>query len=424
MSSSLPRGIQLIQWKNKDKTKSVKYRVRITRNDFKANVAFNTIEEAKEYLMASKSKEGVKGLQEREAEEKAKIYQLVVADFLNRVGLDHFTRLYIKNYVDCVVIDTPMKKGNLARTKNILKTFTETLITVNTPMEKNGKVIGWYEKETRLGEFKIHEITHNILDDYIRARLSTIKQHSETELIKKSSVIAELSVVKKMFSKLKKMDSERFNDFEYKKPFENIDRELLANYKTKREFIIEGDDKQKLLEVINKYPNPEMRWIVLLSLYTGMRNSEVLTLKCNQLKLDKNYVDLIITKSKKSRKVFLTQQARDLIAEFNIKDFNSDKPIFKYKKGGFEGSFREMRRLNGLDHIKFHDLRRTMITNFLTKIGAEHSVLASEILGITNVDNMVQKYSTHTVKLETQKDLQATVGHSDDKTTKIYTNIT
>lgn len=424
MATPLPRGIQIITWKNKDKSKSVKYRVRVKRTDYKDDRLFDALEQAKEFLNATKSKEGVRGLQEREAEEQAKIYKMVIADFLNRFGLDHFTRLYIKNYVDCVVIDTPMKKGNLARTKTVLKTFADTLITVDMPMEKNGKVIGWYQKETRLGEFKIHDITHNILDDYIRARLSTIKQHSKTELIKKSSVIAELSVVKKMFSKLKKMDSERFNDFDYKKPFENIDRELLANYKTKREFIIEGDDKQKLLEVISKYPNPEMRWIVLFSLYTGMRNSEVLTLKCNQLKLDKNYIDLIITKSKKSRKVFLTQQARDLIAEFNIEDLNSDKPIFKYKKGGFEGSFREMRRLNGLDHIKFHDLRRTMITNFLTAIGAEHSVLASEILGITNVDNMVQKYSTHTIKLETQKDLQATVGHSDDKTTKIYTNIT
>ena len=75
-----------------------------------------------------------------------------------------------------------------------------------------------------------------------------------------------------------------------------------------------------------------------------------------------------------------------------------------------------------MQHIRTHDFRRTLITTILKKIGQENSVLVSEILGIANIQNMLNEYSTSEVSLDTQKDLQNSVGHSKDSTTKIYTN--
>lgn len=427
MAASLPRGIQLLSWKNKDKSKSVKYRVRIKRKDFSADNLFDTLEEAKEYLNNSKTKDGLKAIEFEKSERQAEIYGKVITEFLNRVDLKYFAKLYIENYVDTIVIDNPMKSKGVSTIKSALKTFLNTELNYENQAEnKEGKMF-WWREEKALGDWKVHEITHIVLDAYIRKRLNTDRLSTGTK-ISKGTVIAELSIVKKFFSKLSKIDFERFKDFDYSRPFERIDHDLLKNSRTKRDFVIQGEDEKKLMKVIAEYSNPELRQVILLSLYTGMRNSEVLTLKCNQIKKDgeKVYINLTITKSKKPRRVFLNLKARNLIDEFNIEDFNSDKPVFTYKMGGFEGSFRAVRKTNGLQHIKFHDLRRTMITNTLLEMGKDSSVLISEFLGISNPAGMVKEYSTSELKMENQADLQNSIGHTGsnkDQITKIYTTI-
>ena len=422
MATTLPRGIQLVQWKNQDKTKSVKYRVRIIRKDFKTDKLFNDLTEAKEYLFNSKTKDGIQSIeiarQNAIAIEGAKL----IKQYFEKRTISHYAKVYIENYVDTVVIDTPMRKKVLHSIRSGLKTFCNTEIVIDKDLSNDeGKYIFTAQIDVKMGDLNLLELTPIHLDKYVSKRLNTERQGTGTT-IKKSTVITEISLVKQFFTMLKKIDYEKFNNYDYERIFNNIDRKPLKNSRTKREFTIKGDDEINLMKAIESYSNPELRRIILLSLYTGMRNSEVLTLKFNQIKLNENHIALIQTKSGKPRKVFLTQQARDLIVEFDIKDFNSDKNIFKYTLGGFEGAFRHFRKIHNLEHIRTHDFRRTLITNILKKIGQENSVLVSEILGISNIQNMISEYSTSEVKLDTQKDLQNSVGHSKDSTTKIYTN--
>jgi len=67
---------------------------------------------------------------------------------------------------------------------------------------------------------------------------------------------------------LKKIDYDKFNNFYYERIFNNIDRKPLKNSRNKREFVIKGEDEKNLLNAITKYSNPELRQIILLSLYT------------------------------------------------------------------------------------------------------------------------------------------------------------
>ena len=346
----------------------------------------------------------------------------LIKQYFEKRTISHYAKVYIENYVDTVVIDTPMRKKVLHSIRSGLKTFCNTEIVIDKDLSNDeGKYIFTAQIDVKMGDLNLLELTPIHLDKYVSKRLNTERQGTGTT-IKKSTVITEISLVKQFFTMLKKIDYEKFNNYDYERIFNNIDRKPLKNSRTKREFTIKGDDEINLMKAIESYSNPELRRIILLSLYTGMRNSEVLTLKFNQIKLNENHIALIQTKSGKPRKVFLTQQARDLIVEFDIKDFNSDKNIFKYTLGGFEGAFRHFRKIHNLEHIRTHDFRRTLITNILKKIGQENSVLVSEILGISNIQNMISEYSTSEVKLDTQKDLQNSVGHSKDSTTKIYTN--
>lgn len=421
-TATLPRGIQLVQWKNQDKSKSVKYRVRIIRKDFKADKLFEDLAEAKEFLFNSKTKDGIKSIETARKEAIARESAKLIKEYFEKRTISHYVKVYIENYVDTVFIDTPMRQKVLNSIRSGLKTFCNTEIVIDKDLLNQKGEYGFTAQfDIKMGDLNILELTPIHLDKYITKRLNTERQGTGTT-IKKSTVITEISLVKQFFTMLKKIDYEKFNNFDYERIFNNIDRKPLKNSRTKREFVIKGEDEKNLLSAISKYSNPELRRIILLSLYTGMRNSEVLTLKFNQIKLEQNHIALIHTKSGKPRRVFLTQQARDLIKEFDIKNFNSNENVFKYSLNGFEGAFRHFRKIHNLQHIRTHDFRRTLITNILKKIGQENSVLVSEILGIANIQNMLSEYSTNEISLDTQKDLQNSVGHSKDSTTKIYTN--
>ena len=61
--ATLPRGIRLVQWKNKDGSKSLRYRIRQERKDNNGilqvtDKSFDTLQEAEEYLKLSKTVRG------------------------------------------------------------------------------------------------------------------------------------------------------------------------------------------------------------------------------------------------------------------------------------------------------------------------------------------------------------------------------
>lgn len=60
MASSIPRGIRVIDWKNADKTKSIRYRVRVERGDFVVDRSFgqDELERAKIFLADTKTPQG------------------------------------------------------------------------------------------------------------------------------------------------------------------------------------------------------------------------------------------------------------------------------------------------------------------------------------------------------------------------------
>lgn len=421
--STLPRGIQLVQWKNQDKSKSIKYRVRIIRKDFKADKLFDDLTEAKEFLFNTKTKQGIQSIEIARKELIAIESAKLIRQYFEKRTIEHYSKVYVSDYIDTIVIDTPMRQKTVHTIKSAIKTFNNTEITITKDFPKpNGEFGFSADIDIKMGDINILDLTHIHLDKYIDKRLKTVRRGTGT-LIKKSSVIAEVSLIKQFFSMLKKIDYDKFNNFDYTSLFNNIDRKPLRHAHEKREFIIQNDDEKNLLEAIEKYSNPELRWIILLSLYTGMRNSEVLTLKHNQIKLEQNYIALTHTKSRRPRKVYLTQQARELIKEFSNEDYSSDKNVFKYKLGGFEGAFRSFRKTHHLEHIRTHDFRRTLISSMLKKIGENNSILVSEILGIPNAQNMLKQYSNEEVKFDTQSDLQKSVGHGDLNITKKYTVI-
>ena len=91
---NIPRGIQVVHWNTKEGQKTA-YRVRITRKDFKGirSKAFDSLDEAKEYLALSKTIQGKKLIYsvEQSEEERYRIDQ----EYRNDYSFEHFVKMYL-----------------------------------------------------------------------------------------------------------------------------------------------------------------------------------------------------------------------------------------------------------------------------------------------------------------------------------------
>lgn len=416
--TNLPRGIQLVQWVNTaTSTLQNRYRVRINRKDLKADRLFDDLQEAKEFLSLSKATKGKELIFSiTEEQRKSKVDEKLRQFYSETIGnppLMLYLNSYVSDYVETRPQETYLQKRNVYNIKCFYRLIAEVEI------EHKGKgptfdptsLLNLMQSATKMkfGLVPLAEIDFATINAYVRARL--------TKGIKKSSVSREVSLLSKFFTKLKYINP-ALRDFP--NPCYHYDKDLLANANPKREFRLTEEDEQKLLQALNKRKSPEMKNIVLLSLYTAMRRSEILTLTWGQIK--DNYIQLTHTKSGKPRKVWLTAEAKALLKTMPRKE--DHKQVFTYTITGFEGSFTKMKEAIGLKHMRFHDLRRESISRLVEKAGTENSILLTEILGIASVRKFHETYLKDApLPLTNEEAIRRSVGHATLEETKGYFNM-
>lgn len=215
----------------------------------------------------------------------------------------------------------------------------------------------------------------------------------------------------------------------YGKPIRNatINRETaflktMLNYAVRRKWI--GDNPLlgfKLLKEDSKKPHTitnkqfdklydeaaeHFKPILLTALLTGMRKDEILSLRWENVYLDKKYIHVETSKSGRSRNIGindLLHEALNLVQYSSPKDnvftYNS-KPIQDTKK-----AFNAALRRSGNDKFVFHDLRHTFATNLVEK-GADLRTV-QELLGHQSI-MMTMRY-THPTPETKMKAVQSMV---------------
>jgi integrase len=409
--ATLPRGIALVQWTNKDGSTTTKYKVRITRKDFKCNQNFDNLSEAKEFLALSKIKKGkelIWTVTEEERKQRLK-KQRVIDD--NNYSFGYFADLYIENYIETKPQETELQRRNVGNTLSFYKTIRNTSIP-NRHLTYEQKDELNLEIDTPVyfffGGFDIRNIKSMEINYYIKERLKHVKP---------SSVSREITHISNVFSKL-----QYFNESlaDLPNPTRTFDKELLKNRHPKREFSIRAEEEEKLFKLLSQKQNKQMFHIAKLSLMTALRRSEVITLNRSQVK--DNYIQLIYTKSGRSRKVYIDKAAQDYIN--TIPNFTKTDRFFTYTISGFDRVFRSFMKKNKLLHIHFHDLRRLSISKKIMEIGFGNSILLSEILGIQSVPKFEQLHQNNLpLPPTTQQTALFNFGHSHSQTTKGYLNL-
>ena len=138
--------------------------------------------------------------------------------------------------------------------------------------------------------------------------------------------------------------------------------------------LTEGEEK-RLLTAVDQHSNPMLRWIVRIALTTGMRASEILTLRRLQVDLQRRVVRLLETKNTSPRTVPLSAAAKAIFSEASnhpVRPIDTDLIFFgepgrdsKRRPYQFNPVWLNIKRDLKLADVHFHDLRHEAVSRFV-----------------------------------------------------------
>lgn len=142
-----------------------------------------------------------------------------------------------------------------------------------------------------------------------------------------------------------------------------------------REYRIPLQDQNRLMEELKKYSNPMLAWIFEIAIETGMRRSEIRTLRTFQVNLERRIVSLSKTKNGEQRTVPLSKKGVEIFREalsYPMRPSDCDLIFFgepgKSKKRSpycFDKAWREVRNRAGFNHLHFHDSRHEAVSRLV-----------------------------------------------------------
>ncbi|WP_341793375.1 MULTISPECIES: tyrosine-type recombinase/integrase [unclassified Rickettsia] len=143
----------------------------------------------------------------------------------------------------------------------------------------------------------------------------------------------------------------------------------IAQHKeVERDRYITSEEKPAFFEIVEKEANPLMKDYLLISLYTGARKSNVLSMEWPEINLTDKTWHIPAHKSKNGipHLLPLTEKAIKILSK-RKKEKKNNKWVFpsprKSKSGHFEEpqkSWHKIRQKAGIPDVRIHDIRRTM----------------------------------------------------------------
>ena len=219
-------------------------------------------------------------------------------------------------------------------------------------------------------------ITPPHIEDYIGSR--------REDGVANGTINRELTCLKRMFSLAIKWGDAKFN------PVKEID---FLEEPPGRTRSLSEEEAQKLIQNACKHLQP----VIITALNTGMRLSEILSLKWNQVHIDnviEPYLELTVTKNNRKRFIPLNRDMVDLLKHLLEMDKEESEYVFlgKQKKPlkCIKTPFGNAMKKAGIKDFRFHDLRHTFASHYVMSGGDLISL--KEILGHSTL-KMVERYS-------------------------------
>ena len=249
----------------------------------------------------------------------------------------------------------------------------------------------WFTNDSRLltvlkrhfsGKY-LHEITPHLIEKFKSDRMQEIKitpKGKKKKSLKPATVNRHLACLKSLFNK-----AIAWNKFTGPNPVRGV---KLFKENNQRLRFLEKEEINKLFSVCNK----NLRSIVTVAVYTGMRRGEILGLKWRDLDIKQGVIYLHNTKNGEKRELPINEQVKTALIQ--VRKHPQSEYIFCKQDGSNVGdikkSFLTAIRKSGIKDFHFHDLRHTFASQLIMS-GADLNTVR-ELLGHKSIQ-MTLRYS-------------------------------
>ena len=220
------------------------------------------------------------------------------------------------------------------------------------------------------GHRRLNEVSVRNIDFYKEKRLKKVSA---------KTVNVELEVLRAIFYL-----AERWDLYFSKNP---IKVSGLIPCISEQEYVLTFEEEKRLLKAAPDY----LKDIIICALNTGMRKSEVLHLRWDQVDMKRSIIilDALSTKTKKKRKIPINGFLKKTLSRIKIQN-RDEVHVFLSGNGTVYKSQDSLNRIwkktlerAKIENLRFHDLRHTAATRMAEATG--NIVAVSRILGHTNI---------------------------------------
>jgi integrase len=201
------------------------------------------------------------------------------------------------------------------------------------------------------------------------------------------------STVVRYFASLSVMFTTAVNEWEWvrENPVERVRKPQEPRGRVR---FLSDSERDALLAACKKSRNPYLYPIVVLTLSTGARHGEIMSIEWKNVDLARNVIVLDMTKNGERRALPLVGHAHELIAELSRNRVIVSKYVFPRSDGKkpmhIQKEWKRALAAAGIEDFRFHDLRHTA-ASYLAMSGATIAEIA-EVLGHKTLQ-MVKRYA-------------------------------
>lgn len=444
---NVPKGIKAVEWNNKDGSKSIRFRVRIRKQNINFDGVFESLTnaiEARKNVLEGKpvekrpvvkdigiisipapttdpSSDGkaeilihdTSHLSDEEKAQRLKNKFSVtdpVSKFLTDTPFSFFVNQYFtKKLKD--KSDKPTGKTNEDSEKYRIKSILETMVEYKRPVDS--KVNGFWETITgstscKFGEVPARFVDHLVINSFI---LNSLKKKA------KSSVRRDLNAISAAINYTIHVAPDFYKQHWIINPVKLADKSRLAGHNNPKGRRLTEEQEEAIIKALKEYSNKEVLQVFLLSLLTGTRRSEVLFLEWSKIK--GNTIELEQTKNGKDREVTIIDEAREVLN--SVEKRKNDPRLFTYTLDGFNTVWQRIKKKAEIPEIKFHDCRREFIARCIEEMNSTSILAIANMTGMSDMNHLERVVdSMKKPDLTTEEGLLRQVGHSNKKMLRHY----
>lgn len=246
-----------------------------------------------------------------------------------------------------------------------LKRYLSDITPTKKPSTQRGEISKAKQLIEHLGKYSLAALSGEVIASYRDKRLN---DPSRRGTISNNTVRLELALLSHLYT----VAIQEWGLGLTFNPIMNIRKPSPGDGRDRR---LSVDEERRLLTAVSAHSNPMLGWIVRIALETGMRSSEITSLRLPQVDLTKRVIRLADTKNDSARTVPLNKRATEVFqAALNNPIRPIDCPLVFFGEPGKDGRRRPyaftkvwgvLKKKLGMPDLRFHDLRHEAVSRLV-----------------------------------------------------------